>query len=307
MHQSVLLKESIEGLNIKENGTYVDATLGYGGHSSEILRRLKRGFLFAFDQDTEAILIANDKLEQISSNYKIIQSNFVKLRDELESLGVTKVDGILFDLGVSSPQIDQSTRGFSFMKDAKLDMRMDQRQKFSAFELINQYDYENLVRIFYAYGEEKFSKSIAENIIEKRKQKSIETTLELVEVIKYSVPMKYYLTNHPERRVFQAIRIEVNKELEVLEKVLPDALKLLNTGGRLAVITFHSLEDRIVKNIFKNVSSVPELIKGDPHFKNYQPKYKIITKKPIIPNIEEVNNNRRSTSSKLRIIERIED
>jgi len=306
MHQSVLLNESIELLQIKEDGTYVDATLGYGGHSSEILRRLKRGFLFAFDQDSDAVLISNDKLEPIGSNYKIIQTNFKNIKDELEKENISGVDGIIFDLGLSSPQIDNTSRGFSFMKDAKLDMRMNQKQKFTAYELINQYSVEDLFKVFIQYGEEKFSKSIAKNIIEARKKKIIETTLELVEIIKISVPLKYFYSNHPERKIFQAIRIEVNHELEVLKNTLPEALKLLNIGGRIVVISFHSLEDRIVKNIFKEYSSIPDLIKGDPYIdKQYLPKYKLITSKPILPSEEEVSNNRRSTSAKLRVIERI--
>ncbi len=306
MHKSVLLEESIAGLQIKEDGIYVDATLGYGGHSSAILRRLKRGFLFAFDQDSDAILVSHEKLEPLGSNYKLIHSNFSNMVSELEANNVEGVDGIIFDLGVSSPQIDETARGFSFMKDAKLDMRMNQNQKFSAYELINQYSEKDLFKVFIKYGEEKFSKQIAKKIIEIRKQKTIETTLELVEIIKSSVPYKYFVTKHPERRVFQAIRIEVNKELEVLENTLPEALKLLNSGGRLVVITFHSLEDRIVKNIFKEYTEIPELIKGDPNIsKEYLPNFKLITKKPILPTKEELDKNSRSASSKLRIIERI--
>ena len=306
MHQSVLLKESIELLQIKEDGIYVDATLGYGGHSSEILRRLKRGFLFAFDQDSEAILISNEILEPIGSNYKIIQENFIKMKEELEKLNINKVDGIIFDLGVSSPQIDNSKRGFSFMKDAKLDMRMNQNQKFSAYELINKYSQEDLNKIFIEYGEEKFSKNIAKKIVEKRKEKTITSTLELVEIIKNSVPNQYYYKNHPERKIFQAIRIEVNQELDVLKKTIPEALKLLNVGGRVVIISFHSLEDRIVKNLFKEYSSIPDLVKGDPFInKEYLPNYKLINLKPILPTNEEITKNRRSSSAKLRVIERI--
>ncbi|NLA33114.1 MAG: 16S rRNA (cytosine(1402)-N(4))-methyltransferase RsmH [Mollicutes bacterium] len=306
MHKSVLLEESIKALQIKEDGIYVDATLGYGGHSYEILRRLKRGFLFAFDQDSNAILVSHEKLEPLGSNYKLISSNFENMVLELKNNDISGVDGIIFDLGVSSPQIDDASRGFSFMKDATLDMRMNQKQKFSALELINQYQEKDLFKVFIKYGEEKFSKQIAKKIIEVRKTKEIKTTLELVEIIKSSVPYKYFITRHPERRIFQAIRIEVNKELEVLENTLPEALKLLNKGGRLVVITFHSLEDRIVKNIFKDHTNIPDIIKGDPNIsKEYLPKYKLITKKPIIPTQEEIKENSRSASSKLRIIERI--
>ena len=226
MHKSVLLEESIKALQIKEDGIYVDATLGYGGHSYEILRRLKRGFLFAFDQDSNAILVSHEKLEPLGSNYKLISSNFENMVLELKNNDISGVDGIIFDLGVSSPQIDDASRGFSFMKDATLDMRMNQIQKFSALELINQYQEKDLFKVFIKYGEEKFSKQIAKKIIEVRKTKEIKTTLELVEIIKSSVPYKYFITRHPERRIFQAIRIEVNKELEVLENTLPEALKL---------------------------------------------------------------------------------
>lgn len=303
MHQSVLLKESIEALNICEDGIYIDTTLGYGGHSSEILRRLKRGFLFAIDQDRDAILVANEKLEQISSNYKIFHSNFNNLKELIQNENVNEVDGILMDLGVSSPQIDEAHRGFSFMKEANLDMRMNQEQNFNAEDVINTYSLKDLTQIFYKYGEEKYSAIIAKKIIEKR---PIKTTTELVEVIKSSVPTKYYLKHHPERQIFQAIRIEVNKELDVLAEVLPDALSVLKSGGRLVVITFHSLEDRIVKKIFKEFSEVPELVKGDPHLsEQYKPKYKVITKKPIVPSKEEIESNRRSSSAKLRVIERI--
>ncbi len=306
MHESVLLEEAIQYLNIIENGIYVDATLGYGGHSNEILRRLKRGFLFAFDQDSEAILISKNKLEQTSSNFKIIHSNFKDMKNQLALENINEVDGIIFDLGVSSPQIDDGSRGFSFMKNAKLDMRMDQESHVSAYEIINYYSDTDLFKIFISYGEEKFSKPIAKKIVELRKTKQIETTFDLVDVIKAAVPFKYYINNHPERRIFQAIRIEVNKELDVLKKTLPEAIKLLKPKGRLVVITFHSLEDRIVKNIFKEYTDIPDIIKGDPNISDeYLPKYKLVTTKPIIPSEKEMNNNRRSQSAKLRVIERI--
>ena len=303
MHYSVLLNESIEGLNIKPNGIYVDCTLGYGGHSEEILKRLQSGYLYAFDQDEEAIKYSTERLNKISNNFKIIYSNFENITEKLEELGVTKVDGILFDLGFSSPQIDDASRGFSFMKDAKLDMRMDKNQKLDAYTVVNTYKEEELTNIFYKYAEEKFSKSIARNIV---KNRPINSTLELVEVIKSSVPVKYALTRHPERPIFQAIRIEVNQELKVLENVLPKAIDLLNQGGRISVITFHSLEDRIVKQTFKKYSEVNELVKGLPVIPDeYKPKIKLITKKPILPSDEECEENSRSKSSKLRIIERV--
>ena len=306
MHYSVMLSEAIEGLNIKDDGIYVDATLGYAGHSSEILKRLKRGFLFAFDQDMEAIKYSEKKLSEISLNFKIIHSNFCNLKEKLLEENIDKIDGIIFDLGLSSPQIDDASRGFSFMNEAKLDMRMDKSSNKSAYDIINNYSKDELTKIFYEYGEEKLSGVIARKITEYRKEKDIETTTELVEVIKSAVGANYFFKNHPEREIFQAIRIEVNDELKVLEKVLPDAIDLLNKGGRISVITFHSLEDRIVKKIFKKYSEVDEVFKGMPEVPlMYQPKIKLINKKPLLPSEEEIKENSRSKSAKLRIIERI--
>lgn len=303
MHYSVLLNESIDLLNIKENGIYVDCTLGYAGHSKEILKRLKNGFLYAFDQDMEAIKYSEEELKKISNNFEIIHANFSSLKSELEKRGIDHVDGILFDLGFSSPQIDNESRGFSFMKDAALDMRMDQTNKKSAYDVVNNYNLEDLTNIFYKYAEEKYSRSIAKNIISSR---PINTTLELVDVIKKSVPVSYALTRHPERVIFQAIRIEVNNELGVLESTLPDAINLLNKDGRIAVITFHSLEDRIVKHIFKSNSEVPDIVKGLPDIPDeYKPKIKLINKKPIVASDREINENSRSKSAKLRVIERV--
>ena len=303
MHYSVLLNESIDLLNIKENGIYVDCTLGYAGHSKEILKRLKNGFLYAFDQDMEAIKYSEEELKKISNNFEIIHANFSSLKSELEKRGIDHVDGILFDLGFSSPQIDNESRGFSFMKDAALDMRMDQTNKKSAYDVVNNYNLEDLTNIFYKYAEEKYSRSIAKNIISSR---PINTTLELVDVIKKSVPVSYALTRHPERVIFQAIRIEVNNELGVLESTLPDAINLLNKDGRIAVITFHSLEDRIVKHIFKSNSEVPDIVKGLPDIPDeYKPKIKLINKKPIVASEKEINENSRSKSAKLRVIERV--
>jgi len=306
MHYSVMLSEVIDNLNIKEDGVYVDATLGYAGHSSEILKRLKRGFLFAFDQDKEAIIYSEKKLSEISLNFKIIHSNFENLKEELEKENISKVDGILFDLGLSSPQIDDASRGFSFMSDAKLDMRMNKESKKSAYEVVNNYSKEELTKIFFEYGEEKLSSSIARKIVDARKTKPITTTTELVEIIKSSTGANYFYKNHPEREIFQAIRIEVNDELKVLEKVLPDAIDLLNIGGRITVITFHSLEDRIVKKVFKKYSEVDQIFKGMPDVPEmYKPKIKLINKKPLLPSEKELNENSRSRSAKLRIIERI--
>ena len=306
MHKTVLLNEAIDNLNVKEDGIYVDATLGFGGHSGLILKRVKRGFLFAFDQDEMAIEYSDKKLSEIGNNYEIIKSNFVNLKEELNKRNVTEVDGIVFDLGVSSPQLDIADRGFSFHKDAKLDMRMDTTKEFSAYNVVNEYSYEELVRVIRDYGEEKYASSIANNIIKTRENKKIETTLELVEVIKKSMPYKAMKDSHPARRTFQAIRIEVNNELGVLESTLPDAINLLNKDGRIAVITFHSLEDRIVKHIFKSNSEVPDIVKGLPDIPDgYKPKIKLINKKPIVASDREINENSRSKSAKLRVIERV--
>lgn len=305
-HYSVLLNESIDGLNIKENGIYVDATLGYGGHSSEILKHLKNGHLYCFDQDLDAIKDANDRLSKINDNYTIIHSNFVHMKEELKKLDITKVDGIIFDLGLSSPQIDNSMRGFTFMNDAPLDMRMDQTSNLTAEKIVNNYTLEELTNIFYIYGEEKMSKVIAKKIIDSRNKTPLKTTKQLVDVISSAVGAKYFNKFHPERQIFQAIRIEVNSELTVLKEALPDAIELLNNKGRISVITFHSLEDRIVKQIFKKASEIDDLVKGLPVIpEEYKPQIKLINKKPILPTEQELNENSRSRSAKLRIIERI--
>lgn len=306
MHYSVLLNEVIENLAIKEDGVYVDATVGYAGHSQEILKRLKRGFLFAFDADQEAIDFAQRRLSEISSNFKIFHDNFSNLKENLENDNIELVDGFLFDLGVSSPQIDNSERGFSFMREGKLDMRMDNTKEKSAYEVVNNYSQDELTDIFFKYGEEKLSKVIARKIVSYRQDKKIETTTELVEVIKMAVGAKYFNENHPERQIFQAIRIEVNEELKVIEKALPEAIKMLKPGGRICVITFHSLEDRIVKHIFKQYSEVDEMVKGLPVIPDeYKPLIKLINKKPILPSNKELDENRRSNSAKLRVIERV--
>ena len=306
MHISVLLNESIDSLNIKEDGIYVDATLGYAGHSSEILKRIKRGHLFAFDQDKTAITAANEKLKNIGSNYTIIKSNFVNMKEKLQELDINEVDGILFDLGVSSPQLDEEERGFSYHKNAKLDMRMDQDSNFSAYDVVNTYTEQELTKILFTYGEEKYAKSIARNIIKQRSIKPIETTFELVDIIKSSVPEKYMRDKHPARRTFQAIRIEVNHELDILESSMKDALSLLKVGGILSVITFHSLEDRIVKNVFKEKTSIDPKLKGLPNIPTeYLPDYELVNTKAITPGVKELDENNRSRSSKLRIIKRI--
>ncbi len=304
-HYTVLKKESIEGLNIKENGIYVDGTLGYAGDSMEILKRIKRGYLFAFDRDIEACSYGNAALKEIGSNFQVIHDRYSNMATRLKEAGISKVDGILFDLGVSSPQLDEN-RGFTFMRDEILDMRMNKEEKKTAQNVVNEYSYEELKDIFYRYGEEKKSPFIAKQIVLERETKKIETTLELVAIIKKGVGDKYFHKTHPERNIFQAIRIEVNEELKDLEKVLPDAIDLLNPKGRLVVVTFHSLEDRIVKQTFKKYSEVDSMWKGLPEIpEEYQPKIKWITKKPILPSEQELEENRRSASAKLRIIERI--
>ena len=303
-HISVLLEESIENLNIKEDGIYVDCTLGFAGHSSQILKRIKNGKLFAFDQDGEAIEYSKKILGQINDNYEIINSNFENIKEELNKRGVEKVDGILFDLGVSSVQLDEAERGFSYHKDAKLDMRMSLDNKLSAYNVVNEYPLDDLVRIFFEYGEEKYARSIANAIVKMRQIKPIETTIELAEIIKNSVPEKYRRNSHPARKVFQAIRIEVNNELEVFEKALTDSIELLNTNGRLCVITFHSLEDRICKNIFKKESEVDKFYKGLPDIpEEYRPKLKLIKK--IKPSDKELEDNNRSRSAILRVAEKM--
>lgn len=306
MHKSVLLEESISKLNLNESSIVVDCTLGYAGHSSNILKKIPNGFLYAFDQDDEAIKYSKDKLQSISTNYEIIRSNFVNIKEELSIRNVSKVDGILYDLGVSSPQLDEDYRGFSFHKDAVLDMRMDTTKDLTAKYVVNNYSLEDLIKIFYEYGEEKYAKSIARGIVEYRENKEIETTLELVEIIKNNVPQKYSREKHPARKIFQAIRIEVNDEINVFKKSLKDALSLLNVGGRICVITFHSLEDRACKDIFKEVSEIDENLKRLPVIPiEYQKDFKIIG--TYKPSKEELNNNNRARSARLHVIERVKE
>lgn len=305
-HISVLLEESINSLNLNDDSIIVDCTLGYGGHSSYILNRIKKGHLFAFDQDSEAIKYSTDRLQKIGTNFTIIKSNFVNLKDQLEKHGCNRVDGVLFDLGVSSPQLDDYNRGFSYHEDARLDMRMDVDNPISAYEVVNNYSREQLADIFFKYGEDKFSRNIAKKICEYRENKPIETTLELVEIIKSAVPMKFRINKHPARQIFQAIRIEVNHELDVIEPALEQALSLLNVGGRVAVITFHSLEDKIVKKYFKKMTEIDPTIKGMPNIPDeYLPDYKLVVNKAVEPSRDEVENNKRARSAKLRVIEKI--
>ncbi len=306
-HISVLLNECIEGLNIKEDGIYVDGTLGGAGHSSEIVKNLcERGRLIGIDQDKDALKAAKEKLKDYN-NVTFVHSNFYNIENILHDLNIVGVDGILMDLGVSSYQLDNGERGFSYMQDAPLDMRMNRENSLSAYEVINSYSEEDLFRIIKDYGEEKFAKRIANFIINKRKEKNIESTLELVDVIKAAIPAKARREGpHPAKRTFQAIRIEVNKELEIIEKTIRDGVEKLNVGGRMAIITFHSLEDRIVKTVYKNLanpctcpSSFPVCVC------NKKPIVKIITRKPIEASKEELDYNPRSRSAKLRIIEKI--
>ena len=299
-HISVLLKQTIDSLNVKEDGIYVDCTLGYAGHSSAILKRLKKGKLYAFDQDSEARSYSENVLKKIGDNFEIIPTNFVNLKEELNKRGVTKIDGIMFDLGVSSPQLDDATRGFSFHNDAFLDMRMDKTSSLTAYDVVNEYSFNDLYKVIKDYGEEKYAKQIARAIEEKRSIKKIETTLELSDVISSAVPAKYKRLTHPARRTFQAIRIEVNKELSILPKAFNDAIDMLNKNGRMAVITFHSLEDKICKDVFRQRSKENPMFKGLPNMpEEYLPELK--TLKKIKPDKKEIEENKRSRSATLRV------
>lgn len=304
-HKSVLLNEAIEYLNIKEDGIYIDATLGFAGHSSEILKRIKKGFLMAFDKDIDAIDYSRSKLLKIGDNFKIFNTGFINIKEKV-SEEVSKVDGILFDIGVSSVEIDESSRGFSYMKNGPLDMRMDQSSNLTAEFIINNYSLDELTKIFREYGEEKHSYKIAKKIIEEREKSPIKETAKLVEIIDKCYPYKEKRHSHPAKKVFQALRIEVNNELEELKIALNSSLDLLNIGGRLVVITFHSLEDRICKNLFKEKTIVNPVIKGMPDVPlEMLPDFKLVTNKPVIPLDEEMKNNSRSKSAKMRVIERV--
>ena len=304
-HITVLLKETVDALEVKPDGTYVDMTLGRGGHSSLILSKLSfHGRLIGIDQDAEAIAKTKVRLEKHGKKAYLFQTNFVNFNDCLRQLEIDEVDGFVFDLGVSSPQFDEGDRGFSYRMDAKLDMRMDQTQDLDAYKVVNTYSIKELTRVFRDYGEEKFAFNIAKNIVKARELKPVETTFDLVEIIKKSLPPKVLeKKGHPAKQVFQAIRIEVNDELNVLENTLKRAINSLKIGGRCAVISFHSLEDKIVKDIFKNNS----FVEGDRLNFNTQKevKYRLVNKKVIIPSDKELEENPRSKSAKLRVIERI--
>lgn len=307
-HYSVLLEESIELLDIKANGIYVDGTLGRAGHSSEILKRIPDGHLYAFDKDQQAIDESTEKLKAIGDNFTLIHSGFEDLGKELDARGVKEIDGLLLDIGVSSPQFDDVDRGFSYRNEARLDMRMNKEQEFSAYELVNEYPFEQLLYVISHYGEEKFAKQIARKIETYRETKPIETTIELVEIIKSALPAKVLnKKGHPAKKTFQAIRIEVNNELAALESVLEAGIRRLSVGGRVSVITFHSLEDRIVKDIFKKYSRVEKVDKRIPLLPDQieMKDYEEITRKPILADEEELSENRRSHSAKLRVLRKV--
>lgn len=306
-HTSVLLNETVDSLEVKDDGIYVDGTLGRGGHSKYLISKLKTGHLYAFDKDLQAIKESTENLKDVLPFITMIHNDFRSMRDELQKQGVESVDGIMMDLGVSSPQFDDPTRGFSYRYDARLDMRMDSTQQLDAYQVVNTYSFEQLVRILREYGEEKFAKQIARAIEKQRLQQPIETTFQLVDVIKSALPEKVLRQKgHPAKQTFQALRIEVNDELGALKKGLQDALSLLKPNGRCAVITFHSLEDRIVKNVFKEYSLAPYI---DPRIpikasEIQQADYQLITKKPITASDEELEENHRSHSAKLRVIKK---
>ncbi|QGZ70382.1 16S rRNA (cytosine(1402)-N(4))-methyltransferase RsmH [Pediococcus pentosaceus] len=309
-HTTVLLEETVNGLDVKEDGIYVDCTLGGGGHSRLILSKLgENGHLYSFDQDQTAIDYNQKNLAEYVAKGQVtfVKSNFRNLKNELNHLGIDGVDGVLYDLGVSSPQFDDAERGFSYRFDAPLDMRMDQTQKLNAREVVNEWSYNDLVRIFFRYGEEKYSKQVARKIESTREEKPIETTGELADLIKSAIPAAARRTGgHPAKKIFQAIRIAVNDELGALEESLEQALQILNPAGRISVITFQSLEDRLVKRMFKEQTEIGDLPAGLPIIPDdMKPKYKLINRKPIIPSEDELEENRRSHSAKLRIIEKL--
>lgn len=306
-HISVLKDECIENLNIKPNGTYIDCTLGRGGHTEEILKRLTTGKLISVDKDIEAIKLCEQRLSEYGDKLILVHDDFKNLIEVLDGLQVKKIDGVLFDLGVSSYQIDNAERGFSYRYDAKLDMRMDQSQYLTAFNVVNEYNEKDLADIFFKYGEERYSRKIAKNIVEYRKNQSIRTTKQLVDIIEKSLPEKeLHKGSHPAKKVFQAVRIEVNQELKNLDKIIQDLALRLSVGGRMCVISFHSLEDRIVKQAFKYLELDCICDKSSPICTcNKRQEVKIITKKPILPSKEELAFNSRAQSAKLRIIERI--
>ena len=303
-HIPVLLQETIEGLNIKKDGLYVDGTLGRGGHSSEVLKRLTSGHLYCFDQDKQAIEESRPRLEAISSSFTIINDNFKNMKEDLNERGIEKVDGIMFDLGVSSAQFDEQDRGFSYRFDARLDMRMNQDATLSAYDVVNSYSLQELTKILREYGEEKFAFQIARAIVKRRETKPIVTTFELVDVIKSVLPAKVLSKpGHPAKQTFQAIRIEVNDELNVLKRALENSISLLKSGGRMCVITFNSLEDRIVKEFFNSLAKEQSVSRRLPSL-DVKLDYHLVNRKVITATNEELDNNNRAKPAKLRIIER---
>ncbi|WP_194074603.1 16S rRNA (cytosine(1402)-N(4))-methyltransferase RsmH [Oceanobacillus halophilus] len=307
-HYSVLKDETIRGLAIKEDGTYIDCTLGGGGHSEQIASRLNdNGLLIAFDQDLDALEAAKKRLQKYQSRILFVHANFRQMEKELQDHGIEHVDGILFDLGVSSPQLDRGERGFSYHQDAKLDMRMNQTDLLTAYEIVNNWSYNQLVSIFFRYGEEKFSKQIARKIEQYRETKSIDTTHELVEIIKDAIPAPARRKGgHPAKRIFQALRIAVNDELEAFNDAIHQAARVVDTNGRIAVITFHSLEDRLCKQAFKKWSTPKDTPRNLPIIpKEFEAPFRLITRKPIAAGDEELEKNRRSRSAKLRIVEKV--
>ncbi|ABY93289.1 16S rRNA (cytosine(1402)-N(4))-methyltransferase RsmH [Thermoanaerobacter sp. X514] len=304
-HKSVLLKETIEYLNIKPEGIYVDGTLGGGGHSEEILKRLTTGKLIAIDRDLDAIKASKERLKNYK-NVEYINDNFKNIKEILKSLNIDKVDGILLDLGVSSYQLEEVKRGFSYMKDAPMDMRMDKNSPFSAYDVVNKYSQQELERVIREYGEEKWASRIAKFIVKEREKGEIKTTFQLVEIIKNAIPASARREGpHPAKRTFQAIRIEVNEELKGLDKAIEDMVEVLRGKGRIAIITFHSLEDRIVKNTFKKLENPCTCPPNMPCTCGKKPVVKIITKKPVLPSKEEIETNSRSRSAKLRVAEKL--
>lgn len=304
-HTPVMLNECLDGLNINPEGIYVDGTLGGGGHSGEILKRLTTGKLIAFDKDDDALISTGEKLKNYKDKVIFVKSDFKNMYEKVHELGFQQVDGILLDLGVSSYQIDTAERGFSYRFDSRLDMRMDRTAKLSAYEVVNNYSSEDLIRILYNYGEENFAKSIVNNIIEARKVKEIKTTGELVALIENAIPKKFWGKGSVAKKTFQAIRIEVNGELDGLDVAINKMIDLLNPSGRLAIITFHSLEDRIVKQVFKERATDCICDKTIPFCVcNHKSDVKLVSKKPIIASKEELANNKRSSSAKLRVIEK---
>ena len=306
-HVPVLLHETIEGLNIKENGIYVDCTMGGAGHSAEILRRLsKNGHLYCFDQDDYAVFRGQARLLEIGQNFTVIADNFTNLKEDLKNIEIEQVDGILYDLGVSSFQFDVGERGFSYNFDSRLDMRMNQKQDLTAFDIVNYYSFDELKTIFYDYGEERFAPGIAKKIVQAREKRLIETTFELVEIIKQGIPaFARRKGGHPAKQVFQALRIAVNDELNVFEKSLTDAISLLKQGGRIAVITFHSLEDRICKNTFRKHVENQLPSKLPIRASEIKHEFRLVNNKVITPSESELNANNRAHSAKLRILEKI--